>query len=122
MKAITFLFLTVFIMFSACNRKDSPEEVATKFLTHLSNNEVHLAKRYATRESGMMLDMVEGMRKSFGTEDDFDDYGGMVVKTISCEIEGNYAKCTYCCNQAENEDEILLRKVDGEWLAYLPKD
>lgn len=100
------------LLLSSCQSKNSPEYVADKFLTHLSNGEFEEASEYATEETGQMLSMAatfagEMMEEREKHED------------LTCEIEGDKAKCTYTVG--EEIDTIDLVKQDGKWLVHQEK-
>lgn len=100
------------LILSSCQSKNTPEYVADKFLTHLSNGEFEEASVYATEQTGQMLSMADAfagdMMEERGKHDD-----------LTCEIEGDKAICTY--KIGDEIDSIDLVKQDGKWLVHQDK-
>lgn len=97
----------VAITFSSCGTKNTPEAVADKFLTHISNGDYDKAAEYGTAGTKQMLQMV----KAFGGDDMPKQ---AKPENLVCEVEDNKAKCTYTVNGEEDSIDLVL--VDGKWL------
>jgi hypothetical protein len=97
---------------SSCQSKNTPEYVADKFLTHLSNGEFEEASKYATEQTGQLLSMAAAFAGDMMEDREKHE-------NLSCEIEGDKAKCTYTVG--DEIDTIDLVKQDGNWLVHQDK-
>ncbi len=94
-------------MLISCGKRNTPEAVADKFLTHLGQGEFEEAAKYSTRQTGQMLAMLAAF-----TDDDFKQREKH--KNLQCVVEQDRAKCTYTIGA--EEETLGLVKEDGIWL------
>jgi hypothetical protein len=96
------------LMLIGCVDKNTPEYTAKEYLLSLKNHDWERAKIY----SDPNLDQILDIHKALNT-----DFGFTEIKNIKCVIDGNIAKCTYCCSS----DSLLgtrlrMIKSGGHWL------
>lgn len=103
--------LVVLAMFASCAKK-GPEQVAEKFLNHLSKQEFAEAKKYATESTQKMLDFLSQFPEQEVKE--------TKIENLKCTEEADKAKCTYTADG--KEESIDLVKVDGKWLVDMQKE
>jgi major membrane immunogen (membrane-anchored lipoprotein) len=102
----------------ACNKEDGPEQVAEKFLVHISKAEFKEAKEYCDEKSGGFLDMMAGM---VGENKPTEEEAG-TIEIIKSEINEDKAKVTYKNSNEEGEKTLDLVKVDDKWLVTIDKE
>lgn len=106
-------------MMTSCSSGDTPKVVATKFLTASSENNFEEAKKYATEETGQILDLVAGMAKSMGEDTKKEKE---TFEVISEKIEGETATVTYKKSGEDSEQTMKLKKVSGDWKVSMSKE
>ena len=118
MKKFLALNLLTAILFVACGGgSSSPSDVATKFLNHTNKMEFKEAKKYATKGTGEILDLIAGMAGMMG------DQQGPKSFTITNEtIDGDKATVTYRSEGKEEDETLNLVKEDGKWLVNMSKE
>jgi hypothetical protein len=106
-------------MITSCSSGDAPKTVATKFLTATAEQNYDEAKKYATEETGQVLDMVSGMAKAMGegTAKEKESF-----EVISEKIDGETATVTYKKKGEEAEQTLKLKQVSGEWKVSMGKE
>ncbi len=116
------LFFLPLLLFSSCDPGEKrPEEVAETFLRHMNELEVEEAKGYATEETAEMLALMEGMLNALkdkagkGKRGNFEEVG-------ETEVNGDKAVVHFCCGPDGKENQLDLKKVDGEWKVHMPLD
>jgi hypothetical protein len=109
--------LTAVILASCGGSSDSPSQVAEKFLTHINKMEFKEAKKYATKPTGEILDMIAGMAGMMGEQE-----GPKSVTIKSETIDGDKATVTYRSEGKEEDETLNLLKEDGKWLAHMSKE
>lgn len=111
------LVLTLLVglfMLSGCG-KSCPKCNAQAFLDAVQQQDFAKAKQLSTEESHKVLDFAETLTDMAGEELRPADE----LKVASCEVDGDKATCTYCCDE-EGEDAVLsMKNVDGVWMADL---
>lgn len=113
----------VILMFSllvavSCQKEEGPEDVAEKFLTHISKAEFKEAKEFCDEKSAGFLDMMAGM---VGDNKPSDEEAG-TVEILKSEINEDKAKVTYKNSNEEGEKSLDLTKIDGKWLVTINKE
>lgn len=89
---------------------NTPDAVAKAFLEEIGDQDFSGAKKYATKSSASMLDMMESTMALAGDavpEMDVD------IKILKTDEDGDKATVTY--NDGEKEDKLKLVKEEGEW-------
>jgi hypothetical protein len=113
MKNVLLLFSILLMAGSCGSMKDTPEDIAKKYLTALKNKDWETALKYATPSTRDQIEMM----KSLGTE-----FGITEIKDIKCEVRDSRAMCTFCCAKDSNFNRILLTLNDkNQWLANQSK-
>ncbi len=119
-----FVFLLILVTVASCRflgieKKNSPEYVANKFLTHFQKLEFDEASQYGTENTKMILRLFKSLSAmvpdSTKSQNNFSD--AVIHK---CTIENNTAICRYTANG--KEETIDLIKQDGKWLVDLKKE
>lgn len=117
MKTPITLTLLFTLLLAACGGgSDSPSDVATKFLNHTNKMEFKEAKKYATKSTGDILDMVGGMAAMMPKEDP------KTFKILNETIDGEKATVTYRTDGKEEDETLNLVKEDGKWLVNMSKE
>ncbi|MFM7813096.1 MAG: hypothetical protein ACKO66_01115 [Flavobacteriales bacterium] len=106
-------------MMTSCSGGDTPKVVATKFLTASSENNYDEAKKYATEETGQVLDLVASMAKTMGGDTKKEKE---TFEVISEKIEGENATVTYKKAGDDAEQTLKLKKVSGDWKVSMSKE
>ncbi len=107
-----FALIAITTFISCTKGGNSPEKTLNNFLTAVNNRNWEEAKKYATKESESMLDMVKGfadmMPDSTSTAMKFE-----IIDDKTVEDE-NTAQVVA---KDENQNEITykLKKIDGDW-------
>lgn len=101
----------------------SPEGVAVKFLTLMSQMEFEKAKQYGTIKTGQLLDVFI-MALSAAKKNDTifkAEKKEVKIRVLKCEKQGDFAVVTYT-SESGKEDRIDLVKQDNRWLVDLKKE
>ncbi len=122
MKTLKFICTIVVaaLFFSACERADTPEQVAEVFLNHLEEGEYDKAIEYGTESTHEVLETLkafEDMDDQFGEAEDFEP---RKISDVKCDVDGNIARCTYMAEDEEGELDLI--KEDGKWLVNMQKE
>ncbi len=107
------VFLLAGLLFSACERVQTPEQVAEKFLEYMEYGKYEEAKKFGTESTHEILESLQ----AFG---EFDEPEPRKISDIKCEIEGDVAKCTYMAD--DERGEIYLIKEEEKWLVDMTKE
>ncbi|MBS4014532.1 MAG: DUF4878 domain-containing protein [Bacteroidetes bacterium] len=119
LKLFTIVMAGLFI-FSACGKKQTPEQVATKFINLLEQQKFEDAKKYGTAETIQILDMYKSLSAmSAGMAEEEDTTPGE-IKDLECIIEGDKAICSYTIDG--EFDQLPLVKQGDKWLVDLKKE
>lgn len=108
---------------SACNiQSKQPENVAEKFLIHLSKSEYMDAKKLATGNALQSVEVLESFVALSGLDSiDPETPEAPDIKNLTCIVDKNKAKCTYLQNGREGA--IELENIKGQWLvSSFPKE
>ncbi len=124
MKKIMFLAITgLLIAFSGCQSSDggNPKEVLTNFFKALSKKDVADAKKFATKDSEGMLDMMEtGMKMSANAnaQNDHEDKMMEMIQNVEMGepvINGDKATINVKDKKSGENTDFVLHKEDGKW-------
>ncbi len=117
-------FLLIIVLAASCRilgieKKNSPEYVTKKFLTHFQKLEFDEASQYGTENTKMILRLFKSLSAmvpdSTKSQNNFSD--AVIQK---CTVEKNTALCRYTANG--KEETIDLIRQDGKWLVDLKKE
>ena len=109
------LFAALACLFVACSSTSGPKDAAEKFLTNLAKGEIEEAKKYATPQTGMLLDFAA----AFGQMPVNPDFQFNFVKD---SIVDDRAWVTYTTEKGGEEEVVELIKVDGDWKVNIDMD
>lgn len=122
MKHLFLLGITAFvIVVSGCHSGggENPKEVLSQFFKALSKKDVDQAKKYATKDSDGMLDMMAmGMKMSGDMQNDHADKMFEMMQNVEmgdAVINGNEATITVKDKKSGESTDFLLKKEDGNW-------
>jgi len=107
-------FLLITFTFVACNRDESPADVAEKFTSALAQGDIDKAKGYMVEEAIPLLELAVSMGQ-MEIQTDFS------FELIQESIDGELAVVTYKTAKDDEPGDINLQKVDGEWKVYIEK-
>lgn len=99
--------LLVVVLFS-CGDDKSPEAVTKNFVKAWAKMDYDAAKQYCTKVSAPALDAMN-LAKLFQKE------AKLTKEEVTCTIDGDKAKCKFCCAEGYDNLEYSLVKEDGEW-------
>lgn len=109
------------IAFSSCGGgAKKPEDVAEAFIKAVNKEDFATAKQHATKKTGNMLDMMKGMIENMDEEQKGEK--GEFKELKDTEVKEDKATVTYCCDKNGEDDEVKLKKVDGEWKVHIDKE
>lgn len=122
MKKFFLLGITTFvIVLSGCQSGSSgnPKEVLSQFFKALSKKDVAEAKKYATKDSDGMLNMMEmGMKMSGNMQNDHTDKMFEMMQNVEIGnpvINGDKATVTVKDKKTAENTDFVLKKEDGNW-------
>ncbi|MDP4283744.1 MAG: DUF4878 domain-containing protein [Bacteroidota bacterium] len=122
-KSILLIFTTSLIIFSGCKsgRGSDPKTVLNHFFDALSNKNIDEAKKYVTKDSEGMMDMVE-----MGMKNIPDSAGNAMYNKENMEmgndiISGDRATVPIKDKKSGEETDFVLKKEDGEWKVAFDK-
>lgn len=122
MKRILLLGIAAFaIAVSGCQSGGggNPKEVLSQFFKALSKKDVDQAKKYATKDSDGMLNMMEmGMKMSGDMQNDHADKMFEMMQNVEMGdpvINGDQATVTVTDKKSGESTDFLLKKEDGNW-------
>lgn len=111
-----YLFLLILIGLFACSNTpqlpNTPEDTTRLWLKWNDENNFELLESIS---SGSTLELIKYIEKSIeGLSDEEMETAPTVIQKISCITQNNQSKCTYCCNEGE-EEVFELKKNNGQW-------
>jgi hypothetical protein len=115
---LTFRILSVFVfalLLASCSH--GPEGVAEDFLNSLEKKDFAKAKELSTPESLQIIELVEKFSAL-----DTSKAKGAEVKVSKCEVTGDKAVCTYCCNEEGKESTVNMKKIEDKWKVDMSKE
>ena len=117
----TFYFL---LLFSSCTSTNSPRPVAEKFLDAYQHRDFAEAKKYSTKETVKLLQVLERISKEDSTQQALPHN----IEVISEEIAGDKATVYFKEEGDDAEQKLMMRKmkIEGEtekqWRVLLTKE
>ncbi len=109
---------------TSCTQSNSPRPVAEKFLSALQNRDFDEAKKFSTKETVKLLQVLERISREDTTQSIINNK----IEIISEEISGNKAIVYFKESGNDTEQKLLLRKVETEgesekqWKVVLTKE
>lgn len=122
MKNVLSLFAVIFALslITSCGKggggENTPESVTKAFISALESGKYDKAKSLSTDETDASVDAI----KTFA--DLAPEKKKSKIEKMTCEISGDDANCSYCCDTEGKDASIMAKKVGGKWLAHQPKE
>jgi len=111
------IILSVF--FSAC-LYNNPSVVAKKFLNAIHASNYDEARKYATNETGKLIDLLESLDQV--SNEGMSDLRNSHVEIIEKSVEGDIAWVKFKSEINGEVEALELRRIDGKWLAHVTKE
>lgn len=104
--------------------KNTPEDVAKSYLTHIRKMEFDKAKELVTEESKGTIDFLAAMAKMVGEEAEKTAKQKFEIVNVKCEVQNNKAVCgCIVLSEGKTESDTLnLVKVNEKWLVVQEKE
>jgi hypothetical protein len=123
--AIAFTVIAAMGNNSTFGKKLSPEEVCNLFLDAMARMDFAEMRYYSTQETESGINLLEYMVSNMNESElsevkaDF-NYG----KVKECIVQDNkdIVECTTCCDANAKPGNVMLFKINGKWLVYMPKN
>lgn len=122
MKKLFLLGITAFVMIlSGCQSGagGNPKEVLSQFFKALSKKDVTQAKKYATKDSDGMLNMMDmGMKMSGNVQNEHADKMFEMMQNVEMSdpvVNGDKATVTVKDKKSGETADFILKKEDGNW-------
>ncbi len=110
----------------SCGGKSEPQDVAKKFMKALLDQDFDKAKKYSSKSTVAMLQMMESMMKMGGEEGlkmPGMEAGFDAIKWGETKVDGDTAVCWYTVGGEEStKEKIDLIKEDGSWKVVMKKE
>lgn len=125
-KSLTLGAASLFV-FSQCGGGadfSKPESVAVEFTKASANMDFAKAKTFCDESTAKILDMAAGMANMAPAEEKKKGQEkAKLIKSAKCEVNGDKAKCTVCCDDkgADSPEKVDLVKTGGKWLVTIDK-
>jgi len=110
--SVLFALLVAAVAVVSCEKKQTPEQVAEKFLKHLAKAEYKEAMNLATGDAEKMVCLLCGIGLEVAPQDKKEQKEAN-IKDMKCEVTGDSATCTY--KQDDNDGKLFMKKVEGKW-------
>lgn len=101
------------VLVTGCGK--SPKNTVKAFTENLAKGKISESKKYATEQTGKLLDMASSM-DSIPIEPNFQ------FILVEQSIDGNKAVVRYKEKPDGDVESMDLVKIDGEWKVYVNKD
>lgn len=112
------VFTSMTVLMTSCSN-NTPEAVTKEFLNLIQEGKVKEAKELCDSQTQTILGMVEGMLTEAVKES---KEKKAEVKIISSEIDGDKATVYYTQGEAEKQESMTLKKIDGKWKVSIDKE
>src|SRR5690606_32172558 len=100
-----------------------PEEAAANFINAMNNQDFETAKKHCTEGTYKLVDFLSGlydMAKQEGAE--FSKAEEVKVEELTCTVDGEKAKCSFCCDEEGKPTEVDMVMVNKEWKVNIEFD
>ena len=109
----------------SCGKKQTPEQVAEKFVKHLAKLEFKEAKELATGDAEKWVSIFDSLMapqdKKEQKEANIKEQKEVNIKDMKCEVTGDSATCTFKLDGIDGK--LFMKKVDGKWkVSNLPME
>ena len=106
------------IVLSSCVKQVKPEDVVKEFFAAIEAKDFEKAKSLATSESSSMIKMME-KAAAFASDEDMEKSESIVK--VECETKEDKGDCKCWGKNEENEQNVYVKKVDGQWKVHMTK-
>lgn len=116
--AVAFATLTIV----SCGSKSDPKDVAMNYLNALKKADYETAKKYSTKETVSMLEMISSFS---GMVPDSIKNQAKDIKIDIKDVKEEGDKCVVTFESSDkkgSEEKLNLVKTDGKWLVNMSKD
>ncbi|MCH2022613.1 MAG: DUF4878 domain-containing protein [Saprospiraceae bacterium] len=140
---MTLMILIAFATLISCDgvSTKTPEGAVKGFYNAISAMDFEKAESFVTKESKEVIGLLKGL-KQMGDDEEIKELEGTKAKkvlsppngnftfginkkatNVKCEIDGDKAVCTICCDENGNfsAEKFNVHKVNVSWLVYLPE-
>lgn len=114
-----FKLMLVSVFFVSCFSAGNPEKTAEKFLTAINERKFDEAKSYGTPETVKLVDMLEQLTKVM---DNPDAEPPVKYEIIRHTEAGDSAIVYFRESGSDIEQELKMKKMDGEWMVHVTKE
>lgn len=121
-KKFLFVAVTAFCFLAACNSNssdtaagDDPKAVLTHFLDALSKKDMVAVKKYVTKDSEGMVNMMQMSMKNTDTPDSMNQFDPSKINIGEPVINGNEAQVPVSEKGRDDSVNFILQKEDGAW-------
>lgn len=117
-----FVAVALSIFAIGCNKNDGdPKAVLTSFFDALSKKDIDGAKKYATKESASMLDMMKMGMQNAGADKKDDEYNKENMEFGEAKVDGDKATVPVKDKKSGESTNFTLKKEDGAWKVAFDK-
>lgn len=119
-KAILLFLFGLSLVTVSCKQESSPEETAQKFLNAFNERKYDEARKYATPETGKLIDVMEKLTENLESQEE--PTSPPAIEVLSHTLDGDKATVTFRESETGEEQELAMKMVDGKWLVHLTKE
>ena len=122
MREIIALFIAATVLFTACNNgaSNNPKEVLVHFFDALSKKDIAEAKKYTTKDSEGMMNMIQMGMNSAGNTDTM-NYDKSKLDISDAVIDGDKATISVKDKMSGEGTEFVLKNENGSWKVAFDK-
>ncbi|HEX5001923.1 MAG TPA: DUF4878 domain-containing protein [Bacteroidia bacterium] len=111
-------FFGMLISLNGCSGGNKPSAVASSFLSAVNDKNYEAARKYATPETGKLIDLMEQLQKMSTATDSI---APVDFEVVSEKIDGDKAVVTFKEKGSDDSQTINLIKSNDKWLVSLSK-
>lgn len=119
-KSLLLLLFSFSILTVSCKKEPSPEQVAQKFLNAFNERKYDEARKYATPETGKLIDVMEKLTENLESQEQ--PTTPPAIEVLSHTVDGDKATVTFRESETGEEQELSMKLVEGKWLVHLTKE
>jgi hypothetical protein len=113
------ILILVSVLFVSCFSAGNPEKTAEKFLTAINERNFEEAKSYGTPETVKLVEMLEQLTKVM---DNPNAEPPVKYEILRHTEDGDSAIVYFRESGSDIDQELKLKKVDGEWMVHVTKE
>lgn len=119
-KSLLILLCSLSMLTVSCKKEPSPEEVARKFLNAFNERKYDEARKFATPETGKLIDVMEKLTEDLRTQEEHASPPS--IEVLGHIIDGDKATVTFRESETGEEQELSMKMVDGKWFVHITKE